>query len=117
MSSYLELTERADERTSGRADAQTSERADVRRVPSGRDPLDAVVYTVDEAARIAGRSPSTIRRLVRAGRLAAQVVRGEHVDEYRIDRAALRAAGLLDGERADARTSERADERTHDLAD
>jgi excisionase family DNA binding protein len=54
---------------------------------------DAIV-TIREAAQLVGRTPATIRRYIRAGRLPARKDPGKFGEEYQIDRADLLALGL-----------------------
>ena len=46
--------------------------------------VSAYTVTTDEAAAILQRSPATVRRLIRAGELAAVQVAGERTTEYRM---------------------------------
>ena len=46
--------------------------------------------TIAEAARRAGVHPNTVRRLIRTGRIRAELTRGRHGDTWIVDAAALR---------------------------
>lgn len=45
---------------------------------------EGYTLTVEDVAAQLGKSPDTVRRYIRAGKLAALRVEGEHTNEYRI---------------------------------
>jgi excisionase family DNA binding protein len=46
--------------------------------------VEGYTLTVEDVAAQLGKSPDTVRRYIRAGKLAALRVEGEHTNEYRI---------------------------------
>lgn len=53
-------------------------------------------YTISEAAGLTGLHRNTIRQKIKLGQLEATVRQGKYGEEYRIPRAALIRAGLLE---------------------
>src|SRR5438132_3733699 len=57
----------------------------------------SATYTIAEAAALTGLHKNTIRMRVKVGQLEAQVRNGKFGEEYRISRAELVRAGLIEG--------------------
>ncbi len=69
-----------DERTHARTHA-----SDLHALHARADAMvEGYTLTVEDVAAQLGKSPDTVRRYIRAGKLAALRVEGEHTNEYRI---------------------------------
>jgi predicted transcriptional regulator len=61
------------------------------------------LLTIREASRLIGRTPATIRRYIRSGRLEADKEMGKFGEEYKIDRDRLLALGFSEVAQVPAR--------------